>query len=109
MGYVGRCEKCGGDVLEEHVTRVQALKRSTYAIYDHTCGWVGQIRFDSLEAYEKALKQKRRRRKRIQGISPEEIGRIVAGFRIDLDAVESVDDLELYWFDDRRYKFGVSS
>lgn len=104
MKTLGVCKQCGEDVTFEYVSRVQSLARATFVIYTHSCGWVSQARFDSLEDFEaaKALAEKQA----AKGYDPQVVGVQVAGFRIDLDTIETVEDLELHWFDDRRYRIG---
>lgn len=105
---VDECPKCGALISPTDVKRRQTAKNNTFLIWTCACGETGQTLFSS-DAYQEYLKKVRQwaGEGKLVRYNPEWVGRTVQGFRIDLDTIETVSDIELEWYDDRRYRVAV--
>jgi hypothetical protein len=76
-------------------------------VYQHECGYLGRVTWhpQKFAGYWRRFQEARDRGE--LGLTrthdPEERGKTIQGFRIDLDAVKTVADIELYWNDQKRH------
>jgi len=109
MEALTRCDMCGKLVALSDIRKEQFIKDTVFLVWEHgseNCPNVGQVS-SSREAWaERKAVAERSPTKRVLGYNPEAVGKLVKGFLIDLDAVDTVGDMEVYWYDDRRYRVG---
>lgn len=105
LPYLTHCHGCKGLVTGDHITKGIGRK-GEYArlIWLHDCGtehstamtWTSYQRF--VRRYHDSLTKSKK------SYDTELIGRMVQGFRIDLDVVETPADIEVLWRDQERHR-----
>jgi len=103
---LGYCGACTNPVTPGHVQKLYGSAEEGYArlVWTHDCEAFGAHRL-TWKAY-----QRLRNRwndyidKSQKSYDTETIGKLVQGFRIDLDAVGTVADIQLLWEDQARHR-----
>lgn len=101
---LAQCQGCAERITPAHVEGVEQIKGGRVVVHWlHVCGSEG-VRTMPLKAYEALANRWADRRAKAQlSYDTEKVGRQVQGFRIDLDVVETVADLEAVWGDQERH------
>lgn len=105
---VGRCPSCNRENNPKRIVRGPiVLKGWVHFLFHCPCeteyefslpkanypAWLDAVRrLDTKRQEEQALAKRR------------EIGRMVKGWAIDLEAIENVADLEVYWWDEPKFR-----
>lgn len=102
MEAIAVCPACDALVAPTDVRKVQRVDGNAFVIYQHSA--CQQVNQRMMPAKDFDLFRKRYENYKAQGhtkitrtYDPEKVGRLVQGFRIDLDAVANVADIELLW------------
>lgn len=107
MEALGYCDACGDWVSPLDAVGHLGSRGQVFIQWVHTCGaegltvmprrlWRG-FAARTREAYAQGDRHIKRT------YNPEVVGRAVQGFRVDLDVVETVDDLTIIWDDQERW------
>lgn len=107
---IAECEGCGALIGPNQVQRTQRVGNNVFLMFKCSkCEKFDQTHMNlaQYQEYKRVVQQWAENpnvRKRLLSYDPEFVGRTVQGFRIDLDTINTVSDIELEWFDDRRYR-----
>ena len=97
------CWGCGKQVDPEQIETVYGNKDQIAILgYLHPCGSEGTVRFEWPAYIDFVNRWRDFYSKKQKSYDTETVGRMVQGFRIDLDVIETVADIALFWDDQAR-------
>jgi len=97
------CHGCGKQVDPDHIESVYGVRgRMAILGYLHPCGAEGKFPLAWAPYLDFVNRWRDFHLKQQKSYDTEAVGKTVQGFRIDLDAVETVADIALFWDDQAR-------